>query len=403
VFLNDIPHNSTHKYRGFETEFLIIVSKVTNTTLKYFPAPPGSAVEQGTTTIMKLYFGEVDVALGTIVLHLNILQYADATIPYLQTAFQWFVPCPTPVPRMERILGIFTVHVWLALVLVLAVTTAVVWGMGARQCESPLYSTASSSVYNVWAIFIGVSVTELPRTSRLRIFFLIFIWYSLVMNIVFQAFFVTFLVEPGFHQQIATFDELVDSGVTYAFDESSETGLNISEYYDHMKLKSRRLKCPHHEMCLEHLIVSHNITMISTQFQADYRANEILPNYQKSKHLCSLDQDIYKMFFVMYLQLGSPLLDRFNSIIRRSIEAGLVDNYWSMLKWKRHVKSTAKSVHDSHLGDNDEYFALSLSHLKVAFFILTLGHVLSSITFIGELLYTIAFRTQHVGLTSRNI
>jgi hypothetical protein len=388
VFLNDIQHNNIYKYGGLEIEFLHIVSKAMNMTLVYLPTPAGNEVDQRTSILMRLHFGLIDVVLGTIPLHLDILEFADATTPYLHTAFQWFVPCPTPVPRMETILGIFTVPVWLTLILVLIMTSATVWCIGNRHYESPLYSTVPTSLFNVWAIFIGVCVAELPRTSRLRIFFLIFLWYCFVINIVFQAFFVTFLVEPGFRQQIATFDELINSGIIFAFQEYTEIALNSTMYYDHMKLKSSRVNCSDHDQCLERLIVSQDITMISIPLQADFIAFKLIPNYKRGKHVCSLDEDIYKMFFVMYLQLGSPLLDRFNTIICRTIEAGLVDNYWSMLKWKYHVKSIAKSVYDGNLSDNSLYFAFSLSHLKVTFFILTIGYILSSIVFIGELLYT---------------
>jgi hypothetical protein len=89
----------------------------------------------------------------------------------------------------------------------------------------------------------------------------------------------------------------------------------------------------------------------------------------------------------MYLPLGSPFLDRFNTITRRTIEAGLVHFYWSMLKWETRIKTTAKSVDDRSPADSGQYFPLALSHLKVAFYILILGYILSSITFIGELLY----------------
>jgi hypothetical protein len=125
--------------------------------------------------------------------------------------------------------------------------------------------------------------------------------------------------------------------------------------------------------------------MISVPFQANYIAFKLIQNYEKGKHVCSLDQDIYKMSFVMYLQLGSPLLDRFNTIIRRTHEAGLVDNYWAMLKWKTRI---AKSTRDrSVLADSGSYFALALSHMIVAFCLLIIGYILSFVVFMGEHLY----------------
>ncbi|XP_021936627.1 uncharacterized protein LOC110838090 [Zootermopsis nevadensis] len=387
VFRHDIQDGNIQKYRGLEIEFLHIVSKFMNMTLVYLPTPAGSSVSQRTSILMSLSFGELDVVLGAFPMHLSILEFADATTPYLQTVFQWFVPCPTPVPRIETILGIFTVPVWLTLILVLILTTATVCFLGTRSYESALYNSMTRSFHDVWAIFMGVAVARLPRTSRLRIFLLIFLSYCFVINIIFQAFFVTFLVKPGFRRQISTFDDLMNSGLIYAFQEGTEIALNSTTYYDHTKLNLRRMKCLDHEKCLERLMISQDITMISIPLQAEYLAFKLIPIYKRWINVCFLNEDIHKMFFVMYLQLGSPLLDRFNTIILRTIDAGLVDRYWTMLKWEYHLKSSGNSTYDGNAGDNDLYFAFSLSHLKVTFFILFVGYILSFIIFVGELFY----------------
>jgi hypothetical protein len=57
----------------------------------------------------------------------------------------------------------------------------------------------------------------MPKTWKLRIFFLIYVCYSFAMSTVFQAFFVSFLVEPGYGGKISTFQELLDSSVNYGF------------------------------------------------------------------------------------------------------------------------------------------------------------------------------------------
>lgn len=392
VFLNSKQNNDKYKYRGLEIEYLLIISHIMNTTLVYLPLAAGTNVEQRTLMLMKLYLGQGDVLLGTLPLHLSILQHADATIAYLENAFQWLVPCPTPVPKIEKVLGIFTPPVWFTLMMVHIMTTVTVWCIGNRHYslqeeESPMYKTVSSSLHSVWAVSMGVSV-ELPRTSRLRVFFLLFMWYCFAINVIFQAFFTTFLVEPGFHKQIATFDELVDSGITYGSEESLEAALNIMLYYEYKRIKSPRLECTDHDACLERLITKRDITMISLPFQANYIAFKLTPNSEKGNYVCSLNQDIHKMSFVMYMQLGSPLLDRFNTIIRRTHEAGLVDNYWAMLKWETRVKGMGNSTHDGSVVDSDSYFALSLSHMMVGFCVLAIGNILSLLAFIGELLYT---------------
>jgi hypothetical protein len=390
VFVSDTKYD-TQEYKGLEIQFLLIISQVMNTTLKYLQKPTGSTIDQRVEMVRNLYRSN-DVAVGMFPMGMSAMDHVDATNPHLQSSFQWFVPCPTPVPKVERVLGIFTLTVWFTFILVLFLTAVTVWCVASShftlpEQESPTYRTLSSSLYNLWAVVLCVPVAEQPRTSRLRVLFLLFVCYTFGFNVVIQSFFRTFLMKPEFHQPIASIDELVQSGLLYGYDESVKTLLTFTNYSEHMKLESPRVDCTDHDKCLERLITRRDITMASTAFHGEYIALKRFPNYGQRKYVCFLDQDIYKIFYVMYLGFGSPLLDRFNTIIRRTIEAGLVDFYWSMLKWETRITTNQKSVDDGSPADCDRYFPLTLSHLKVAFYILILGYILSSITFIGELVY----------------
>jgi hypothetical protein len=173
----------------------------------------------------------------------------------------------------------------------------------------------------------------------------------------------------------------------YGYYEDSEIALNISRYYERMQIKSPRFYCSHHDECLERLVRHGDIMMVSFALTAEYNAFKIIPDYKKKEHVCFLDEDIHKTFLVMYMQTGHPLMQRVNTNIRRVFEAGLVDNYWSMMKWGVRLKNMANSTHDGRLTDGNQFFALSLSHLKVVFIILLAGYTLSSIIFTAELLH----------------
>jgi hypothetical protein len=58
---------------------------------------------------------------------------------------------------------------------------------------------------------MGVSVPKLPETWKEKMFFLLYVLYCFAVVTVFQAFFVSDLVEPGQPKQIKTFDELLDT------------------------------------------------------------------------------------------------------------------------------------------------------------------------------------------------
>jgi hypothetical protein len=240
-----------------------------------------------------------------------------------------------------------------------------------------------------------MSIPKLPVTTKLRLFFLLFVWYSFAVNTVFQAFFITFLVEPGYRKQIKTFDDLIESGLMYGYFEGTEIALNISMYYERTKITSPRFYCSRHTDCLERLITHGDITMVAFPYAAEYDAVKIISSYKKKKPVCFLDEDIYKLNLVMYLSTGNPLIHRANTIIRRTIEAGLVDHYWSMVKWRDSFKNMANSTYDGDLTVDNKYFSLTLSHLKAAFIILAVGYILCSILFIAEFLHALISTRQN--------
>jgi hypothetical protein len=82
---------------------------------------------------------------------------------------------------------------------------------------------------------------------------------------------------------------------------------------------------------------------------------------------------------------GHPVIDKFNVVIRRCIEAGLGDKYWSDLIFNLTLQSMRNSKESDCQACNDEYFVFSLSHLRVAFIALGFGYVLSVAVFVAEL------------------
>jgi hypothetical protein len=63
----------------------------------------------------------------------------------------------------------------------------------------------------------------------------------------------------------------------------------------------------------------------------------------------------------MYLSRGHPLLDRFNILIRRFIESGLVKKYWSQLNFEVYLRNmTAPKA--GYEVRSDIYFVFSLFH-----------------------------------------
>jgi hypothetical protein len=162
-------------------------------------------------------FDKAEIAFGAIPLFKDAADLADPSFPYYESKYEWYVPCPKPFSRLKAISHIFSLPVWVALVTSVFVIAVVSWSLARRSLESHAYTTASTVLYNVWAVVMGVSVTEMPRTSHLRVVIFPWIWYCFAVSTVFQTFFTSYLVDPGLQKQITSIEELLESGIEFGF------------------------------------------------------------------------------------------------------------------------------------------------------------------------------------------
>jgi hypothetical protein len=202
------------------------------------------------------------------------------------------------------------------------------------------------------------------------------------MNTVFQAFFTSFLVSPGYVKQIASLEELALSNLIHGVDESLEKSLSSLDYE---KLELKEFVCPNHTVCLMRLFTKGDVTTMTLKIDAEYVLSYGLHVLGGSKVLCTLNQDIVTLNTIMCLTKGYPLFDKFNAVIRRCMETGLVEKYWSELNFNLSLKNVGSLRERDCEACSVVYFVFSLSHLKVAFLILGFGYTLCVIVLLFEL------------------
>jgi hypothetical protein len=148
----------------------------------------------------------------------------DVTISFWKLTWQWFVPCPVKFPGWKSIFRIFSPSGWLSIFLAAMLAhIAIVFLARFRIQENESFRRFVHAVLDVWALILGVSISTLPRTAPLRLFFSAWMCYCFAINTVFQAYLTTFLVDPGFEKSITSIDEVFTSGTKYGFSSPSLT------------------------------------------------------------------------------------------------------------------------------------------------------------------------------------
>jgi hypothetical protein len=325
-----------------------------------------------------LLLGSSEAVIGGIPLITEATHFGEPSFPYYEAEYVWYVPCSKPLSRLLAVSSIFSVPVWITVIAMTILVPTIMWFLSNCSLQYQSQEKISNVFYNMWAICMGVSATQMPRAFRLRALILPWIWYCLAISTVFQAFFTSYLVNPGLDRQITTLQEVIDTKMEFGFRESIADYYRDSPFEIHKKLMKLGKNCVKTHLCIKRIIETGQYATIAESWSVDNQ----LKLMNNSNRVCRMnDIDSFPIKIVSYFSKGSVLFNTINKVITTLVEAGIITK----------AESEGKVRPDVHrIGDTDtqdEYFVFSLSHLQIAFHILVLGHGLGFAVLLFELLY----------------
>jgi hypothetical protein len=244
------------------------------------------------------------------------------------------------------------------------------WQLARLSRQDDTYQDISTALYNAWAVVVGVCVTRMPRSSHLRIVILAWISYCFSISILFQTFLTTFLVDPGIQKQITSLHELSESKMEYAVPPGIKFMYGVEDVLTNMV--NRGQECDNTTKCFQRIIDTGNFAL----FEQSRIANKYLASAKKKNKVCFMnyyDVDIRRS--VALFSRGTQILEQFDKFVTRMLESGEI------------TKHDRQAWTFSSYFDEEEYFVFTISHLLLAFYVLTIGHSLGFVMFLLELLH----------------
>ena len=176
----------------------------------------------------------------------------------------------------------------------------------------------------------------------------------------------------------------MDSDVVYgerpALKYAQDT-LSYPEFVKFVERKELRDDCSDIRNCVKRMITKRDMATVIATIFATYVAKE-MGTVDVRKVICSPDQVAFSGGLTILFKKGNPLLDRFNILMRRYLEAGLLEMHWAQLQHRASLKGGKRFTEAA----GDIFFVFSVSHLMPAFVVLLVGSLLSSVVFIAELI-----------------
>jgi hypothetical protein len=325
-----------------------------------------------------LFNNVTQLGFGGLLLDTELCEVFECTAPYLKDPLVWHVPRAKQVQHWKGLYRVFEKETWVVILVLSIAVALLLWRMGCLSKETS-YATLTKSLSHVWAVMLGVSVPELPRAYKPRLLFVIWVIYCLHINAVYLSFLTGFLINPGFEHQVQTVDELVRSKFDYGYNSGFDRYFNDSTDQILVKILSHRKHCDGDGGdCLRRMAERGDFAMLVSRMLVQYN-NAFQYNDQSGKTMFNhFHGGFLSNDFVMYLTKGSHLLERLDSVIQRTVEAGLLEQWWKEMKTTLRLQQALRTEQESS--------TLSFSHLQSVFLFLLFGLVISFIVFIGEFL-----------------
>ncbi|KAJ4448845.1 hypothetical protein ANN_00236 [Periplaneta americana] len=341
------------------------------------------ATESRFDKLLKVYQGKADIMLGRIneVDCLNLGTKASNSFHFDELYI--YVPCSLKYPRWSGIFRMFTFDIWVCLFSAMAfasLTMKVMARFAYRDSDRIAYQSFSSSLTNIWAVVLGVSVSVMPRTLSLRLFFLIWVCFSLAVNVVFQCFLTTYLVEPRYQHPVESIDEIISRNLKICV--TPQVKIYMINFDSVLKYNQENIfhDVAHGKDCVNMAVAHENVSLVlSNLFVNTIHSVGLHRDENEKLKYCKLDN---KVLFFSHLSLcmshGNALIIRMNDIIRRIMESGLysrwVDDMTSKILWG-----------SRNIPKKEEYYSYSVEHLHVVFYIFLFCIISASVVFICEL------------------
>jgi hypothetical protein len=198
------------------------------------------------------------------------------------------------------------------------------------------------------------------------------------------------MVEPKYEKKLETLDELLNSDVVFGYNQAVNSYheiLSLDEFVNFLANKKNMEDCSDLRKYIERIITTGDISIFLPPVFATYVARE-LGTVDVGKVVYPLGDDLVPGVITVLFKKGNPLLERFNILMRRYLEAGLLEKLWTELQHQASLSGGRRFRE----GDGDIFFCFSVSHLMPAFVVLLVGTVLSSVVFFAEVIVNCVFK-----------
>ncbi|GFG32739.1 hypothetical protein Cfor_12152 [Coptotermes formosanus] len=378
--------------KGLEIRILSELAKTTNSSIKYREPPPdgghwgwdlGNETWNGVTGEIARSYS--DIGIAGLWHRCHLIKQIECLRPHLIDKVRWYVPCATSYPRWMSLTRVFEVSLWSGFVATYLIVALVMWqvvklasSISTKAAQNQAYTGLPKCLLNFWAIILEESASNHPpNVAAIRAVFFAWVLYCWAVNTVYQAYLTSFLIDPGLQHQLASEDEILNSGIEC----TTETGI-IFLYPELKGTRYRHMNSTVEVDSAQTRVAEGTLAFLYATFPVEYNTALKYKDANGVPSICKIKDDFAFNLITIHVPKGFQLKAEYDQVLLNLLQAGLVSLWWEDLKYTAALEGAREF--GSPPGEY-KYIVLTLKHLQSAFYFLLLGYAMSVLSFLSEL------------------
>nr|QZH55071.1 ionotropic receptor 60a [Achelura yunnanensis] len=324
--------------------------------------------------------------VGGIFPDFDVHEDFECSNTYLEDSYTWVVPRAHPLPAWLALTIIFKKTVWLSMIVGFVVCVLSWKLISTIGGDAKYYKSIDHCLLSTWLCVLGLTTHVRPFKQSLRIFFVFLNIYCIIFITAYQTKLFDVLTNPSHEYQIATVEELVDSGIKFGgFEELHDLFFNSSDPFDNL-IGSQWVTVDNISRALLDVVVHRNFSVLCSRLELTYLSGtipELSTSFGLNKYY-AFKTNVFTVPIELIAMKGFALVSKFSQILETFKQNGIVSSI------RRHYTTFAErkraSISLRLQSEQSDVKALTIQHLQGGFLALVLGYIGGTIVFIVELI-----------------
>lgn len=391
-----MPSLKADSYKGVEIDLIHTITNFYNFNLSFKTTPKGTNsrvvyVNRTTSGLFGLLNKhQADLAFAGMMRNPDRFATSEVIYPHTEDKLLWCYPRPKSEISWTSLYRAFSLFTWSLVLIFILLNAATITGLGitgAEGGEEVTFRSFSSTILTIWGITLDAGFPHPLKTTSLRAFAVITLFYAIIMSCSYKSCLVTFLTTPTSEKPLSSVLEALEAGYDIRMQVSAKQSQRHDDdsFWRKVLIPGRYFYNQDSDANLAYVAINRTSIYLAIFYSSEYIQSQKYLD-ASGKPLIHYFKETFNTFSTsLFMAPGHPLEGIFNLKNMQMVESGIVAFFLNRMMEGMKRKNMFTRIKDTTSSDDGPQ-PLSLKHLSIVLAGLFFALLLCFLPFIGEIL-----------------